>query len=119
MQQKRNKKLIVKVLIVAAIIVILSYLFYPGIGQLNFILNGEPIAESMAHFVAIPSFLLIMIFTAVLMVLLFLGVGVFMFLFAMLVALLGIFIMAPYFWPVLVVVLLVIALMSVSNGSKD
>ncbi len=115
MLQKRNKKLIIKTLIAGTIIVILSYLLYPDIGQLSFILNGEP----MAHFVAIPSFLLIMTFTGVLMVLLFLGIGVFMFLFAILVALLGIFIMAPYFWPVLVVVLLVIAMMSVSNGTKD
>jgi hypothetical protein len=53
------------------------------------------------------------------MALLFLGVGVFVFLFAMLIALMGVFIMAPYFWPVLVIVLLVIALMTMSDGKKD
>lgn len=118
MQQKHNNGLIVKVLIVGAIIAILSYLFHPGVGQLSIMINGEPVAESLVHFAAIPTFLVIMIITGVLTILLFLGVGVFMFLFAMFVALIGIFIMAPYFWPVLVIVLLMIVLMTVDNGNK-
>ncbi|MGZ5011729.1 MAG: hypothetical protein ACXV74_12275 [Methylobacter sp.] len=119
MQQKQNKKLIVKVLIVGAVIAILSYFFHPGVGQLSVMINGEPVAEPLVRFAAGPTFLLIMMITGVLMVLLFLGVGMFVFLFAMLLALMGIFIMAPYFWPVLVIVLLVITLMTVSNGKKD
>lgn len=91
MQQKRNKKLIVKVLIVGAIIAILSYLFHPGVGQFSVMLNGEPVAEPLVRFAAVPTFLLIMIITGTLMVLLFLGVGVFMFMFAMFVALAGVF----------------------------
>jgi len=119
MQQKRNKKLIVKVLIVGAVIAILSYLFHPGVGQLSVMLNGEPVAEPLVRFAAVPTFLLIMIVTGVLMVLLFLGVGVFMFLFAMCIALVGVFIMAPYFWPVLVIILLMTTLMTVGNGNGD
>ncbi|MGZ4997775.1 MAG: hypothetical protein ACXV8J_08135 [Methylobacter sp.] len=119
MQQKHNKKLIVKVLIVGAVIAILSYFFHPGVGQLSVMINGEPVAEPLVRFAAGPTFLLIMMITGVLMVLLFLGVGMFVFLFAMLIALMGVFIMAPYFWPVLVIVLLVITLMTVSNGKKD
>lgn len=119
MQSKRNKKLIVKVLIIGAIIAVLSYLFHPGVGQLSLMLNGEPVAEPLVRFAAVPTFLLIMIITGVLMVLLFLGVGVFMFLCAMFAGLAGIFIMAPYFWPVLVVVVLMVVLMTVGNGKKD
>lgn len=119
MQQKHNKKLIVKVLIIGAVIAILSYLFHPGIGQLSVMLNGEPVAEPLVRFAAGPTFLLIMIITGILMVLLFLGVGVFMFMFAMFVALMGIFIMAPYFWPVLIIILLMLTLMTVGNGNKD
>lgn len=118
MQQKHNNGLIVKVLIVGAIIAILSYLFHPGVGQLSIMINGEPVAEPLVHFAAIPTFLVIMMITGVLTILLFLGVGVFIFLFAMFVALISIFIMAPYFWPVLVIVLLMIALMTVDNGNK-
>lgn len=119
MQQKHDKKLMIKVLVVGAIIAILSYLFHPGVGQLSVTLNGEPVAEPLVRFAAVPTFLLVMMITGVLMVLLFLGVGVFIFLCAMFVALIGVFIMAPYFWPVLVVVVLMIALMTVGNGNKD
>ena len=80
-------------------------------------LNGEPIAEPLVRFAAGSTFLLIMIIAGVLMVLLFLGVG--MFLLAMFVGLMGVFIMAPYFWPVPAIILLVITLMTVGNGSKD
>ena len=120
MQQKHGKNLITKVLLVGAVIAVLSYLFYPGVGHFNVMLNGEPVAEPLVHFAAVPTFLLIMVITGVLMVLLFLGVGMMMFLFAMFMALASIFIMAPYFWPVLVIVLLMILLMTtVGNGNKD
>lgn len=119
MHQKYNKKLIIKVLIVGAIIAILSYLYHPGVGQFSVMINGEPVAEPLVRFAAVPTFLLVMMITGVLMVLLFLGVGVFMFLCAMLVALLGVYTMAPYFWPVLVVVVLMVALMTVGNGNKE
>jgi hypothetical protein len=111
--------MITKVLLVGVIIAILSYLFHPGVGQLSIMINGEPVAEPLVHFAAIPTFLLVMIITGVLTILLFLGVSVFMFLFAIFVALVGIFIMAPYFWPVLVIVLLLTVLMAVGNGNKD
>lgn len=119
MQRKRNKKLIIKILIIGAVIAILSYLFHPGVGQFSVMLNGEPVAEPLVRFAAVPTFILILIVTGVLTVLLFLGVGVFVFLFAMLIALIGVFVMAPYFWPVLVIMLLMMALMAVGNGSKD
>lgn len=119
MQQRHDTKLIVKVLVVGAIIAILSYLFHPGVGQLSVTLNGEPVSEPLVRFAAVPTFLLVMMITGVLMVLLFLGVGMFMFLCAMFVALIGVFIMAPYFWPVLVVVLMMIALMTVGNRNKE
>lgn len=71
MQPKHNKKLIIKVLVVGAIIAILSYLFHPGVGQLSVMLNGEPVAEPLVRFAAIPTFLLIMMITGVLVALLF------------------------------------------------
>ncbi len=119
MQQKHNKKFITKVLIVGFVIAVLSYLFHPSVAQLSVMLNGEPVTESVVRFAAIPTFLFVMVVTGVLMMILFLGVGLFVFFFAMLFALAVVFIMAPYFWPVLVIVLLVILLMLIGNGSKD
>jgi hypothetical protein len=119
MQHKPNNKLIVKVLIIGVVIAILSFLFHPGAGQLSIMLNGEPVADPLVRFAAVPTVISILILTAVMTVLLFLGVGVLMFLFAMFIALIGILIMAPYFWPVRVIMLLMMALMVVGNGSKD
>ena len=119
MQHKRNKKLITNVLIVGGIIAILSYLFHPGVGQFSVMLNGEPVAEPLVRFAAIPTLLIIIVVTGLLITLLFLGVGLFMFLGAMFVALAFIAIMAPYFWPVLVIIFLMIGLMTFSHGDKD
>jgi len=118
MQQKHPKNLIVKVLLIGIIIAVLSYVFYPGVGQFSVMINGEPVADPLVRFAAVPTFLLIMIVTGMLMLLLFLGAGVFMFLCTMFVALISIFILAPYFWPVLVIISLMVALMAVSNGNK-
>jgi hypothetical protein len=118
MEHKSNKKLITKVLIIGGIIAILSYLFHPGVGQFSVMINGEPVAEPLARFAAIPTFLVIMLTTGLLMVLLFLGVGVLMFLAAMVFAFAVCVIIAPYFWPVLVIIFLIIALMAFSNGNK-
>lgn len=118
MRQKTDKKLIPKVLVIGAVIAVLSYLFDPGVGRLSVMLNGDPVAEPLVRFAAVPTFLLVMMITGVLMVLLFLGVGVFMLLAVMFVALIGVFIIAPYFWPVLVIVLLMMTLMTVGNNKN-
>lgn len=119
MRKKHNEKLIVGVLIVVAVIAILSYFFLPDVEQLSLMINGEPVTEPLARFIAGPTFLLIMIIIGALMVLLFLGVGLFMFLLVLLMAVMGIFILAPYFWPVLIIVLLMIALITVGSGNKN
>ncbi|MFA6051007.1 MAG: hypothetical protein WC762_00275 [Methylobacter sp.] len=115
---EHKRKLITKVLIVGGVIAMLSYLFHPGVGQLSVMINGEPVAEPLARFAAIPTLLVILLITSLLTVLLFLGVGVLMFLAAMLFAFAVCVIIAPYFWPVLVIIFLVIALMAFSNGNK-
>jgi hypothetical protein len=119
MEQQRNKKLMTKVLILGLVIAILSYLFHPDVGQFSIMINGEPVADPLVRFAAIPAFLVIMLITGVLMLLLFLGVGVFMFMAATFIALLGIAIAVPFFWPILLIIFLIIALMSFSHNQKD
>lgn len=119
MWQKHHKKLIIRLLIVCAMVVIVSYLFHSGLGQFSVTINGEPVAEPLVRFAVVPTFLLVMIIAGALMVLLFLGFGVFMFLLALVMAVTGIFILAPYFWPVLIIILIMITLMTVANGKKE
>jgi len=119
MEHQRNHKLMIKVLIVGLVIAVFSYLFHPDVGQFSLMMNGEPVADPLVRFAAIPTFLLIMLITGVLMVLLFLGVGVFIFMAAIFMAFLGIAVADPFFWPILLIIFLIIALMSFGHNHKD
>ncbi len=112
MKTQGNHKLITKVLIVGFAIAIGSYLFHPDVGQFSLMWNGEPVATPWLRFAALPTVLVIMLITGLLMVLLFLGVGVFLFIGAVFFALLGIFIIVPFFWPILLMIFLLMAVLS-------
>ena len=112
MKAQGNHNLITKVLIVGLLIAIGSYFFHPEVGQFSLMLNGEPIAAPWLRFAALPTVLVIMLITGLLMALLFLGVGVFLFMGAVFLALLGIFILVPFFWPVLLIMFLLMAVLS-------
>ncbi len=115
MKPQPNHNLITKVLVVGLVIGILSYLFHPDVGQFSIMMNGEPVASPLVRFAALPTFLVIMLITGILMALLFLGMGVFLFMVATFVALLGIAIIVPFFWPILLIIFLIIALMSLRS----
>jgi hypothetical protein len=119
MEPQRNNKLITKVLILGLVIAFFSYLFHPDVGQFSIMMNGEPVADPLVRFAAIPTFLVIMLITGVLMVLLFLGVGVFIFIAAMFIAFVVLAIAMPFFWPILLIIFLVIVLMSLSHDHKN
>jgi len=115
MKPQPNHNLITKVLIVGLVIGILSYLFHPDVGQFSITMNGEPVANPLVRFAALPTFLLIMLITGVLMTLLFLGAGMLLFMVVAFIALLGIAVAVPFFWPILLVIFLIIALMSLRS----
>jgi len=112
MKTQGKYSLITKVLIVGLLVAIGSYLFHPDVGQFSVMWNGEPIATPWLRFAALPTVLAIMLITGVLMVLLFLGVGVFLFMGAVFLALLGIFTLVPFFWPILLMIFLLMAVLS-------
>jgi hypothetical protein len=51
--------------------------------------------------------------------LIFFGVGLLVFLGAMIFALFGIVLLAPYFWPMLIIIFMIIGLMSIGPGNKN
>lgn len=116
MKQERHS-LISTVFIMGVVIAILSYLFHPDVGVFRLFVNGEPVDDAVVRFAAIPSALVVMLISGILAVLLFFGVGLVMFFIALFFAMLGVFLIAPFFWPVLVIIFLMFALMSV--GSKQ
>jgi energy-converting hydrogenase Eha subunit A len=118
MERKRNIRLITKILAVGLVIAVLSYLFHPEVGQLSVMHNGQPIADPLLRFAAFPTFLVIMGLAAILTFMLFLGIGVFIFMGTLFVALMVSAVIAPYFWPVLLIIFLIIGLMSFSHEDK-
>ncbi|NOT84210.1 MAG: hypothetical protein HOP02_05360 [Methylococcaceae bacterium] len=115
MERKNNIRLMTKILTVGLVIAILSILFHPDVGQLSMTYNGEPIADPLVRFAAMPTFLLMMGLTAFLTLMLFFGIGIFFFMGCLLLALMASVVIAPYFWPMLVIIMLIIALMSFSH----
>jgi hypothetical protein len=119
MTEQQNSHLILKILVIGGLIAALVYLFHPGIGQFSLVINGQPVAEPLVRFAAIPALLIVTLFTAVLMLLAFFGVGLFIFLAALVFFGLGVFIVAPYFWPVLVIIFLIILFMSFGDNKNN
>ena len=73
MSPLKNNHLMFKTLIIGGFIAVLVYIFHPGVGQLSLSINGEPVADPLIRLAAIPTLLLTMVFTGILMVLAFLG----------------------------------------------
>lgn len=116
MNAKPNHRLILKVLAIGTVTALLSYLFHPDVGQLVVSNTGVPVADPLIRFAAIPSFLVILCLTGLLMLLLFLGVGMMMFMVTLLFTLsIGAF-AVPYFWPVLVIIFLITSLASINHN---
>ena len=115
MKSQPNNRLIAKVIIIGLAIAVLSYLFHPEAGQFYVTINGQPIADPLIQFAAIPTFLVFVGLTVILAALLLLGVGLLMFLGVSFAALLACALIAPYFWPVLLIIFLVIAIMSINH----
>lgn len=118
MKTRGNLILLAKVLVLGLLIAVLSYLFHPEIGHFSLIVDGKPIAEPLARFAAFPTFLAIIALTAIFTLLIFLGIGFFILLGGIVLSVALLFIFAPYLWPVLLAVLIVIAVMSWSHNGK-
>ncbi len=115
MERKRNRT-IIKTLALGLVIAVLSYLFHPEVGQLSVMYNGRAVAEPLVRFAAIPTFLVIMGLAGLLTFVLFLGVGVFIFMGTLFMALMLSFVIAPYFWPVLAIIVLIVSLMFIDRS---
>ena len=115
MSSKRNH-LFLKTVILGTLIAALVYLFHPGVGQFSLLINGQPVAEPLFRLAAIPALLLVMAFIGVLAALAMLGVGMMIFMGTVGFALLSLLIVAPYFWPVLLIFCLIILIMASGNG---
>lgn len=104
--------LIIKILVIGAFLALLAYLFHPGVGDFRVFINGEPVSTSAAYFAALPTLLLIGLFIGILIALVFLEAGMILFIAFLFLGIIAIAFLIPYFWPVLVIVMLTLLLAS-------
>lgn len=111
--------LVLKTLFIGGLLAVFAYLFHPAAGNFSVMINGEPVAEPLVRFAAVPTFFILLFFTLVLMVIAFLGVGFFLFFIFLLFGVAGIVVIAPYFWPILAIVFLTLLLASIGGNNRD
>lgn len=115
MAANNNTHLLLKILLLGGLLAALVYLFHPDVGQFSLSFKGQPVAEPLFRLAAIPALLLVILFIGILSALAMLGVGMLMFLGVLGFSLLGILVIAPYFWPVLLLFLVLILILSPSG----
>lgn len=115
----KQHSLIYSVLFIALALAVLSYGFHPDTGLMQLKINGQPVDNPLIRLAALPSALIVMLLIGGLSVLLFMGMGLFIFFIALLFAMLGVFMIAPFFWPVLVILFLLLVLLSASGSHKN
>ena len=118
MKRNSSNHLLIKILLIGAFIATIIYLFHPAEGLFSVMINGEPIAEPIVHLAAIPILFTVLFFTGILLVLSFFGAGLLIFLGSLMFMILGVFIIAPYSWPMLAIIFLMIALMSFDDNQN-
>lgn len=115
MSEHQNFYLILKIIFIGGLIAALVYYFHPGVGTFNLIINGEPVADPLIRLAAFPTFLFTLFFAAILIFVAFLSIGLFTFFLVLVLLMLGVVLIAPYFWPVIAMIFVLILLMSVGN----
>ena len=118
MKRNNSNNRVIKTLLIGVLIASIIYLFHPAEGIFSVMINGEPIADPIVHLAAFPILFTVLFFTGILLVLAFFGAGLLIFLSALMFMILGVFFIAPYSWPVLVIVLLIIVLMSFDDDKN-
>ena len=116
--ERKKSGLILKIVLLGLLLALLAYVSHPGVGHLRLTINGEPVAAPLARIAAVPAFLAILLLTGILATLVILGTGTFLLIGFVLLGAAGIALAVPYFWPVLVIVILAVSLASLGGREK-
>jgi hypothetical protein len=116
--ERKKASLILKIVLAGLLLALLAYVFHPDSGQFSLTINGEPVANPLTRLAVLPAILVILLLTSLLAGLVLLGVGSLLLVGLALLGAAGLAIAAPYFWPVLVIVALAIALASLDGRRK-
>ncbi len=111
MKRNVNGSFVIKALLAGLLVTALVYFLYPVGSHFTMMINGEPIIDPVAQFAIFPALLAVLVFTGLFFILAFLGAGLFVFLAAFLFLLFGVFMIAPYVWPLLLVAFIIVLMM--------
>lgn len=106
-----------RVFLLGLLLALLAYLFHPGAGHFQVTWNGVPVADPLVRIGAIPAVLVVMVCTGILTLCVFFGVGLILLLVASIALILGSLFILPYFWPLLLIVLLAVIIMASAGGA--
>jgi len=115
MPQRSNFNLILKILFIGGLISAVVYYFHPGVGTFSLVINGQPVADPLIRLAAFPTFLFTVFFAAILMFVAFIGIGLLTFFLVLVLLMLGVVMVAPYSWPVIAFIFVIVMLMSFGN----
>lgn len=115
MKTHRNVATLIKIVLIGGLLVVLAYLFHPDSELFSVTINGQPVAEPLARVAAVPTILVVLLLTGVLILCAFIGAGVIVLVGMLFFAVLGIGFVAPFLWPLLIIVLVTVVLTSFAN----
>lgn len=119
MPQPHKRHLLTKILLLGGLFAGLMYLFHPEVGRVSVLINGQPVAEPLFRLAAIPLLLAVVAVVGVLAVIALLGAGMLMFFAVLACSVLGLFLLAPYSWPILLLFGLMLLAMSWRGGDNE
>ena len=115
---RKKSGLILKIVLLGLLLALLVYVFHPDGGHVSLTINGEPVTDPLARIAAVPAFLAILLLTGLLAGLVILGAGTFLLIGFVLLGAAGIALAVPTFWPVLIIVILAVSLVSLGGSEK-
>ncbi|OAI12500.1 hypothetical protein A1507_03215 [Methylomonas koyamae] len=118
MPQPHKRHLLTKIILLGGLFAGLVYFFHPEVGGVSLLIDGQPVAEPLFRLAAIPLLLAVVAVVGVLVLIALFGAGMLMFFAVLACSVLGVFLLAPYSWPILLLFGLMLLAMSWRSGGE-
>jgi len=112
MQRQHNRHLLVKTLLLGSVFAGLVYFFHPEVGRVSLLVDSQPVADPLFRLAALPILLLVIGLIGVLALIALFDVGMMIFFAVLGFSAIGVFLLAPYSWPILLLFCLMLLAMS-------
>ncbi|WFP51870.1 hypothetical protein PL263_07515 [Methylomonas sp. EFPC3] len=118
MPEPKNRHLPIKTLLLGSVFAGLIYFFHPEVGRVSLLVDGQPVADPLFRLAAVPILLVVTGLIAALALIALFGMGMMIFFAVLGFSAIGILLLAPYSWPILLLFCLMLLAMS-WHGKED